>query len=129
MSKNSSIIVLKEDKGKGFVISDRAKDLDKCCIILDSNQFTKPDQGPTCYIEANAQRTLRKVKSTMPQNVYLKLYLSGSSPRKSYGTIKMNKHLTNNADDLPLRPIISNRRNSSIPDCKFSQIIVTIRYL
>ena len=80
-------------------------------------------------METNVQRTLRKVKSTMPQNVYLKLYLSGSCPRKSYGTIKMNKHLTDNADDFPLRPIISNRRNSSIPDCKFSQIIVTIRYL
>ena len=44
----------------------------------------------------------------MPQNVYSKLYPSGSYPGKFYGTAKMHKLLPNNIDDLSIRPIISN---------------------
>ena len=108
LSKNSSIIVLKQEKGRGVVIKNRTKYLEKCYTILNSNQFTKLDQDPTCYIENKVQRTLRKVKSTMPQNVYSKLYPSGSYPGKFYGTAKMHKLLPKNIDDLSIRPIISN---------------------
>ena len=44
----------------------------------------------------------------MPENVYSKLYPSGSCPGKFYGIAKMHKLLANNVDDLPLRPVISN---------------------
>ena len=44
----------------------------------------------------------------MPQNVYSKLYPSGSSPGKFYGTAKTHKLLTNNIDDLLLRHLMSN---------------------
>ena len=109
MSKNSNIIVLKQDKGRDVVIMNRTKYLDKCyTIFLDSNQFTRLDQDPTCYIENKFQRSRRKVKSTMIQNAYSKLYPSGSCPGKFYGTAKMHKLLSNNVDDLSLRPIISN---------------------
>ena len=107
LSKNSNII-LKQDKGRGVVIMNHTKYLEKCYTILDSNQFTKLDQDPTCYMENEVQRTLWKVKSTMPQNVYSKLYPSGSCPGKFYGTANMHKLLSNNVDDLPLRSIISN---------------------
>ena len=40
----------------------------------------------------------------MPENVYSKLYPSGSCPGKFYGTAK----IASNVDDLPLRPLISN---------------------
>ena len=80
LSRNSSIIVLKQDKERGVVIMNRPKYLEKCYTILDSNQFSKLDQDPTCYMENKVQRTLRKVKSMMPQNVYSKLYPSGSCP-------------------------------------------------
>ena len=98
----------KQDKRRavGVAIMNRTKYLDKCYTILDSNQFTKRDQDPTCYMENKVQGTLRKVKSTMPQTFYSKLYPSGSCPGKFYGTAKMHKLLTNNVDDLPLRPII-----------------------
>ena len=70
------IIISKQNKEKGVIIT-RTKYLDKCCTILESNQFTKLDQDPTCHMENKVQRTLRKIKSTMPQNVCSKLYLSG----------------------------------------------------
>ena len=99
MSKNSSIIVLKQDKGRGVVIMNHTKYLDKCYTILDSSKFTKLDYDPTCYIENKVQRTLRKVKSTMPRNVYSKLYPSTSCRGKFYGTAKMHKILTNDVDN------------------------------
>ena len=113
LSKNSSIIVLKQDKGRG------TKYLDKCYTILDSNQFTKLDQDPTCYMENKVQRTLRKIKSTMPQNVYSKLDPSGSCPGKFYGTAQMHKHLTNDVDDLQFRPIISNIGTATYRTAKY----------
>ena len=51
LSKNSSIIVLKQDKGRGVAIVNRTKYLEKCYTILDSNQFTKLDQDPMCYMK------------------------------------------------------------------------------
>ena len=105
LSKNSSIIALKQEKGRGVVIMNCTKYLEKCYTILNSSQFTKPDRDPTCYMENEVQRTLRKVKSTMPQNVYSKLYPSGSCPGRFYGTHKL---LSNNVEDLSLRPIMSN---------------------
>ena len=84
------------------------KFLDKCYTSLNSNQFTKFDQDPTCYMKAKVQRTLRKVKSVVPQNVHSKLYPSGACPSKFCGTAKMHKLLTNNVDHLPHRPTISN---------------------
>ena len=44
----------------------------------------------------------------MPPNLYSKLYPSGSCPGKFYETAKMYKLLTNNANNLPLHPVISN---------------------
>ena len=66
LPKNSNIIVLKQDKGRGVVIMNRTKYLHKCYTILDSNQFTKRDQNPTWYVENKVQRTPRKVKFMMP---------------------------------------------------------------
>ena len=132
LSKNSNII-LKQDKGRGVVIMNHTKYLEKCYTILDSNQFTKLDQDPTCYMENEVQRTLRKVKSTMPQNVYSKLYPSGSCPSKFHRTAKMHKLLTNNVDDLPIRPIVSNTGTATYPKtaknlAKLSSLLGTSDY-
>ena len=67
---------------------NRTKYLDKCNTMLDSNQFTNLHQDPTCYMENKVQRTLRKVKSTIPQDVYSKLYPSASYLSRFYGTAK-----------------------------------------
>ena len=54
------------------------------------------------------QRTLRKIKSKLPENVYKKLYPIKPYPGKFYGNAKVCKLSTNNVDDLALRPIVSN---------------------
>ena len=87
---NNNILVLKKDKGRDAVIRNCKKYLDNRYTVLDSNQFTKLDQDPACYMENKVQRTSRKIKSTMPQN------LSGWYPAKFYVAAKMHKFSTNN---------------------------------
>ena len=55
----------------------------------------------------------------MPQNVYSKLFPSGSSTGKFYGTAKMHKLLTNNIDDFPPRPIMSNIKTATYQTEKY----------
>ena len=70
-------------------------------------------------MEHKIQKALRKVKSTMSQNVYSKLCPSGSCTCKLYGTAKMHKHLANNVDDLPLRLMISNIGTATYQTAKY----------
>ena len=52
---------------------------------------------------------LRKIKNKLPSLVYSKIYPTGSSPRKFYGTAKLQKVSNNSTvEHLPLRPIIYN---------------------
>ena len=59
-------------------------------------------------MENEVQRTLKKIKSTMSQSVYSKLYPSGSCSGKLCGTSKMDKLSTNNINDFPLCSTVSN---------------------
>ena len=68
----------------------------------------KLDQDPTSKLESKVQRILRKIKSKLPENIYKKLYPTGSAPGKFYGNAKIHKLSSNDVDDLPLRPIVSN---------------------
>ena len=70
-------------------------------------------------METKVQRTPRKVKCTVPENVYSKPYPSDSCPGKFYGAAKMHKLLTNNVDNLPLRPIISNVETATYQTAKY----------
>ena len=67
------IIIIKQDKGWGVVILDRTKYIDKCLSMLATKQFSKLDYDPTSKLESRVQRTLRKIKSKLPENVYKKL--------------------------------------------------------
>ena len=88
---------------------DKRKDLGKCFDILSTEQFIKLPNDPTSYIEKNVQRNLRKIKQTLPKDIYIKLYQTGSSPVKFYRTAKIHKLSTHGTvDELPHRPIISN---------------------
>ena len=108
LSKNNNIIIIKQDKGSGVVILDRTKYTDKCWSMVATKQFTKLDYDPTSKLESKVQRTLRKIKSKLPENVYKKLYPTGSYPGKFYGNAKIHKLSDNNVDDLTLRPTVSN---------------------
>ena len=65
------------------------------------------------------QRTLRKIKLKLPENVYKKLYLTRSYPGKFYGNAKVHKLATNNVDDLILRPIVSNIGTATYETAKY----------
>ena len=76
--------------------------------MVATKQFSKLQYDPTSKFEIKVQRTLRKIKSKLPENVYKKLYPTGSYPGKFYGNAKVHKLSTNNVDDVTLRPIVSN---------------------
>ena len=62
LRRNTSIDVLKKDKGRGVVILDKNIYNEKYLSILDINQFMKLDKNSTRSYETKIQRTLRKVK-------------------------------------------------------------------
>ena len=63
---------------KIVVILDCTKYIDKCLSILATKQFSKLDYDPKSKLESKVEQTLRKIKSKLPENVYKKLYLTGS---------------------------------------------------
>ena len=91
LSKNDAIIIVKQDKGRGLVILDRTKYIDKCLFMLGTNQFAKLDNDPTSKLESKVQRTLGKIKLKLPEKVYRKLYPTGSCPGKFYGNVSYTK--------------------------------------
>ena len=109
LSKNKSIVILKQDKGRGVVIMDRDMHTQKCLDLLDNDQFKCLDTDPTNKTEGEVQRLLRSIKSKIPEKVYKKVYPTGSRPGRFYGTAKLHK-ITNqqSVNDLPIRPIVTN---------------------
>ena len=51
---------LKKDKGRGVIILDRSKYMEKYFSILSTIQFAEIDNDPTVYIEGKVQKTLKK---------------------------------------------------------------------
>ena len=69
---------------------------------------------PTKSTEENVQRRIRKIKSKLTIQEYKRLYPIGSSPGKFCGTEKLHKIDSKRlVDELPIRPIISNRNTST----------------
>ena len=100
---------MKQDKGRGVVLLDKTKYVEKCFSIINTNKFKKLDKNPTVSYEAKIQRTLRKMKSRFTLQEYNKVYPTGSNAGKLYGTVKIHKlPESGTVDQLPLRPIISN---------------------
>ena len=88
---------------------DKHKYVEKCTSFLTTKQFKQVDSDPTKTLESKVQRSLRKLKSKLSPYEYKKLYPTGSSPGKFYGTAKSHKLPANGKiDDLPRRPIVSN---------------------
>ena len=109
LSSNKDIAVLKQDKGRGVVIMDRLKYIEKCHNILDSQQFEVLDQDPTASTERSVQRFLRSLKPKLDGNTYKALYPTASNPGRFYGTAKVHKLKSHEGvEELTLRPIISN---------------------
>ena len=109
LSRNKDIVIMKQNKGRRVVVMDRGKYFDKCLAILNTEQFVQLQKDPTSSLEREVQCTLRKIQQKLPTDVYAKLYPTGSSPGKFYGTAKVHKLAINDTvEELPLRPIVSN---------------------
>ena len=70
---------MKQDKGRGVVITDKLKYMAKCLELLQTNQFSKLKHNPTKLFENNTQHTLRKLKRRLSTQQYYQLYQTGSS--------------------------------------------------
>ena len=76
--------------------------------FLNSSHFKKNNEK-TKFLEEKVQRALRKIKNHLPENLYTKLYPTGSNRGKFYGMAKIHKLKHDEGiDKLPLQPIISN---------------------
>ena len=109
LSSNNSIVILKQDKGRGVVIMNRSAYLEKYLTLLNTRQFNKLTKDLTDATERKIQRVLQKMKLKLPSNFYSKIYPTGSATGKFYGTAKIFKLPPNETiNELPLRPIVSN---------------------
>ena len=79
----------------------------------------KLDYDPTRKLESKVQRTLRKIKSKLPESIYKNFYPIGSVPGKFYGNVKIHKLSSNDGNDLPLRPIVSNIGTATYETAKY----------
>ena len=53
---------MKQDKGRGVVILDNTKYIEKCMTILSTDNFEKVAQDNTKKVEEKVQSTLTKIK-------------------------------------------------------------------
>ena len=88
---NKDIVILKEDKGRGVVVTNRSKYIEKCLSIINSSQFLQIYKDPTPSIQRDVQKTLRKIKNKISSLLYSKIYPPGLSPGWFYGTVKLDK--------------------------------------
>ena len=70
LSANESIVILKQDKGRGVVIVDKSLYVEKANLLLDSNKFKKLNEDPTPRIEGKVQRALREIKQDLEEKEY-----------------------------------------------------------
>ena len=91
LRRNKQLVILKQDKGRGVVLLDKTKYVEKCFSIINTNKFKKLDKNPTVSYEAKIQRTLRKMKSRFTLEEYNKIYPTGSNAGKLYGTARIHK--------------------------------------
>ena len=110
LSENQDICLLKQDKGRGIIIMDRNKYLEKCLGILNTDKFTELKEDPTAQFETRVQKCLRKMKKRFDPATYNAIYPTSSQPGRFYGTAKLHKVAEgcHDVDQLPIRPIISN---------------------
>ena len=121
LSSNKDICLLKQDKGRGIVIMDRTKYVEKCQDILHSDKFVELQEDPTAQFESRVQKCLRKMKKRLGQTTYNSVYPTASRPGRFYGTAKLHKveEGCTDVNQLPVRPIISNIGTATYKTSKY----------
>ena len=118
--KRQDIAVLKANKGRDFVIVNRDKCNEKCLELLDTEQFQKLNHDQTKTTERKVQSALRNVKSKLSINEHKRIYPTGSSPGKLYGTAKIHKLSDcDGIEKLLILPIMSNLNTATYHLAKY----------
>ena len=105
LSRNNDICFLKQDKGKGIVLMDRTKYVEKCESFLNGEKFEKMEHDPISSFETRVQKLfLRSLKKRFSPAIYQNIYPTSSRPGLFYGTAKVHKLPENlkNVDELPI---------------------------
>ena len=66
---------MKQDKGRGVVILDHTKYIEKFYNIINTNQLLKLDIDPTKTLDNKIQRTLRKLKDKINESEYVSYWI------------------------------------------------------
>ena len=103
LSKNDSIVIMRQDRGGDVAIMDKHKYTEKCLAMLNTKPFSKIRVDPTKKTETKIQRLLLKVKSKLTIQEYHPLHPTGSCPGKFYGTAKIQKLKLNDKVDQYLQ--------------------------
>ena len=108
---DTSIVILRPDKGNGVVILDRSQ-YDNAIkeIISDKSNFKSKEFPKMLLLDEKLSsrflRTPKNEKRCLNNLDYKFIYASGPVPAKIYGTSKMHK-LTDSDSFPKLRPIVS----------------------
>ena len=86
LSKNDSIVIMKQDKERDAFIKDKHKYTKKGLETLNTKQFSKISVDPTKKTETKTRRVLRKIKSKFRIREYHRLNSTSSFPKSFYGT-------------------------------------------
>ena len=124
MSTNKHLIIQKSEKGNSVVLLNRNGYITRMNkMLFDSSKFKKLDIKPGKEINSLLQREdrltnfLKKLKRSISDQLYNKLYPRGSQPAIMYGLSKIHKPLLNNFPKL--RPILSAINTSTYGWAKF----------
>ena len=107
LQEDTDLHITKPDKSKGVVLLNKIDYLGKMNeILIDRSKFLVESTDHfnlTLKIEDKVNRFIQKLKKLgiVTEEVYKKLYVTGSSPGILYGLVKTHKV------DLPFRPILA----------------------
>ena len=93
LARNNSIMVLKQDKGRGVVVIDRKTYTEKSLNLFNTDSFIQLDYDPTKAFEGTIQRLIQKVKNNLTKQEHSTIHPTGSSTGKFYATAKRRKLL------------------------------------
>ena len=68
LHRNSDIIILRQDKGRGVVIMDRNRYISKGEEFLNAQEFVEVDEDPTKSFQDKVQRSLLSIKNCFDSN-------------------------------------------------------------
>ena len=126
LSRNKSIIIMRQDKGRGVTMLDRKDYIERGLIILDTKQFRKLNKDTTKTLERKMQCVLRKIRHHLEEKEYKKLCPTGSKLGLFYGTAKVHKlKIVEGLKELTVRPITSNIGTATYETAKYLNTLLT----